>query len=351
MPTSIPNFLAFLTKINVQQLETIDYVEDAATPKKMNIAEVARYFESCSTSRSAKNFLDIENVCLPCVPVPVHQADLLRLAYLRKRGSVSKSMRNNDAISPGREFLLLSGRNSVSPIHVDTAGQLTWIIGICGRKVWYVPSDINSAANRLATRGSQFPEHYEGGWTRIVIEPGDLFIMPPGCPHAVFTPEDSFTVGGNFYTSSHLGTTIATTALQARYGSTFCNETLSLEDYLNIALILEQHQGLLSSADMARLAASEVYWSVALPLDAHVEARQPATRPRDDAHVNAVKGGGRNGGNARGKKTPARKEYTSKEDTTQEGTKMTDHTVWLQVLGYIQKADAELQKHLTKGDT
>jgi hypothetical protein len=174
MPTSIPGFLAFLTHINVQSLEAIDYVKDAETPKNKTIGEIAQYFNSPPMTRSALNFLDMKNVFLPCVPAPVRQADLLRTAFLRKKGSVSKSVPNNDAMPPDREFLLLSGRNSVSPIHVDTAGQLTWIIGICGRKVWYVPSDLILATSRLATGGSQFPEHYEGGWMRIIIEPGDL---------------------------------------------------------------------------------------------------------------------------------------------------------------------------------
>jgi hypothetical protein len=174
MPTSIPDFLAFLTHINVQSLEAIDYVKDAETPNNKTVAEIAQYFNSPPTTRSALNFLEMKNVFLPCVPVPVRQADLLRTAFLRKKGSVSRSVPNDNAMSPDREFLLLSGRNSVSPIHVDTAGQLTWIVGICGRKVWYVPSDLKLAANRLATGGSQFPEHYEGGWMRIIIEPGDL---------------------------------------------------------------------------------------------------------------------------------------------------------------------------------
>ncbi|PYH99187.1 hypothetical protein BO71DRAFT_234774 [Aspergillus ellipticus CBS 707.79] len=318
MPTSIPDFIASLTDINVQKLEAIDYVENAARPKEVHIAEVGRYFESPPMGRSALNFLDIENFCHPCVPVPVRQADLLRMAYLRERGSVSKSLKNHNALPQDREFFLLSGRNSVSPIHVDTAGQLTWIIGIFGRKLWYVPSDLTTAANRLATGGSQFPEHYEGGWRRIIIEPGDLLVMPPGCPHAVFTPEDSFTVGGNFYTRSHLSTTITTTALQARYGSTFCNEKLSLQDYLNIALILEQCQDLFSNADMARLAASKVHWDYANQLNAHAksmskyDAEHSAARPGGESLAKVSKGGSRKRGKPAQKKARAIKEDTTK---------------------------------------
>ncbi|KAL2859963.1 uncharacterized protein BJX67DRAFT_375922 [Aspergillus lucknowensis] len=259
MPTTIPDFLAFLKYINVQ------------------------IFSSPPITRSALNFLDMTNVFLSCVPVPVRQADLLRTAYLRKRGSASN-------------------HNSVSPIHVDTAGHLTWIIGICGRKVWYVPNELTLAANRLATGGSQFPEHYEGGWMRIIIEPGDLLIMPPGCPHAVFTPEDSFTVGGDFFTSSHLGTTITATALQARYGYTFCNEKLSLQDYLNLALVLEQYQGSFSDEPLARLVASKVGWEAAKPLDTDEEAthrevaEDPASSPGGECRAEGGKGGNRKRG-------------------------------------------------------
>ncbi|PYH80604.1 hypothetical protein BO82DRAFT_286023 [Aspergillus uvarum CBS 121591] len=348
MPTSITDFIASLTKINVQQLEAIDYAKDAATPKEVPIAEVAKYFQSPPMSRSALNFLDMENLYLPCVPAPVRQSDLLRTAYLRKRGSVSKSLRSYDTVPPDREFLLLSGRNSVSPIHLDTAGHLTWIIGISGRKIWYVPSDLTSAANRLATGGSQFPEHYEDGWRRIIIEPGDLLVMPPGCPHAVFTPEDSFTVGGHFYTRSHLSTTISTTALQARYGSTFCNESLSLQDYLNITLIFEQCKDLFSSADMARLVASKVYWECANQLNAHAEsmsrydAEHSTARPGGESLAKGSKGGSKKRGKTATKNAP-----TNREDTTRRDV----HIAWLRILDFMQRASTELQIHLIQGDT
>ncbi|PYI13273.1 hypothetical protein BO99DRAFT_407653 [Aspergillus violaceofuscus CBS 115571] len=348
MPTSITDFIASLTKINVQQLEAIDYAKDAATPKEAPITEVAKYFQSPPMSRSALNFLDMENLYLPCVPALVRQSDLLRTAYLRKRGSVSKSLRSYDTVPPDREFLLLSGRNSVSPIHVDTAGHLTWIIGISGRKIWYVPSDLTSAANRLATGGSQFPEHYEDGWRRIIIEPGDLLVMPPGCPHAVFTPEDSFTVGGHFYTRSHLSTTISTTALQARYGSTFCNESLSLQDYLNITLIFEQCKDLFSSADMARLVASKVHWECANQLNAHADsmsrydAEHSTARHRGESLAKGSKGGSKKRGKTATKNAP-----TNREDATRRDV----HIAWLRILDFMQRASTELQIHLIQGDT
>lgn len=41
------------------------------------------------------------------------------------------------------EFFLLSSRNAFCCIRTDTAGQLTYIIGITGCKTWYIPESFD----------------------------------------------------------------------------------------------------------------------------------------------------------------------------------------------------------------
>lgn len=62
--------------------------------------------------------------------------------------------------------------------------------------------------------------------------------MPPGLPHAVFTPEDCLAVGAQFYTAPHLGKSLRTLALQERYPD-ISNEDLSGSSYAALASFLE----------------------------------------------------------------------------------------------------------------
>ncbi|RDH26387.1 hypothetical protein BDQ94DRAFT_176410 [Aspergillus welwitschiae] len=82
--------------------------------------------------------------------------------------------------------------------HVDNGGQLTWILILEGRKIWYFPRKPTSDAVRLLLL-----------WALSVLEDmKEAGVMPPSCPHAVFTPDDCLAVGGHFYTAAHLGSTL-----------------------------------------------------------------------------------------------------------------------------------------------
>lgn len=160
-----------------------------------------------------------------------------------------------------REFFLLSGANAISSIHVDNGAQLTWISILEGRKIWYFPRKITSESVRLlALAGSQGPQGYEEGWARVELCPGDLLyvrfipihqkilliyisfsIMPPSCPHAVFTPDVCLAVGGHFYTSAHLGSTLRGLKLQEDFPE-ICNEDLQ-PDFYNLLRIIFQNLG------------------------------------------------------------------------------------------------------------
>jgi hypothetical protein len=73
------------------------------------------------------------------------------------------------------EFFLLSSRNAVSSIHIDNAGQLTWIKILEGRKIWYFPWFLYMRTLRwLAEAGSQSPEHYRDGWVKVELCAGDI---------------------------------------------------------------------------------------------------------------------------------------------------------------------------------
>jgi hypothetical protein len=72
-----------------------------------------------------------------------------------------------------------------------------------------------------------------------------LSVMPPGCPHAVFTPEHSLTFGGAFYTLPLLGSSLRILGIQDRAGSIFSNEDISERDLTNVIEMLKTCEALL----------------------------------------------------------------------------------------------------------
>jgi hypothetical protein len=224
------------------------------------------------------NGLDIRNPFRSNIPSLVADVDALHMATRRAGETISKA---EDAKaywdSADHEFFLLSSQSCISTIHVDTAGQLTYIIGITGCKTWYLPQRTTTqAVEKLTVTGSLTPEGY-GGWGKIDIRCGDLLyvlwrlkgtlltrdrIMPPGCPHAVFTPETSLTFGGNFYTLPHLGNSLRMLALQAKLGFDFSNEPLTEGVYQNFLRLLAIPDDELNPEQRSSIAAGCLCWGI-----------------------------------------------------------------------------------------
>ncbi|KAL4922974.1 uncharacterized protein BDV17DRAFT_285774 [Aspergillus undulatus] len=174
IPTSIPEFINELRQLNVEYLETSEPL----------------------------NFLDIQNQIFSCVPVYVRP--------LKVRFNYADHV-----------FFLVSSQHSLSPLHSDTGGKLTYIVRISGPR-----------------------------------------IMPPGYPHAVFTPEHSLTFGGHFYTLPHLGSSLRILAIQAKFNHIFSNESLTEQDYLTFLVMLEAYKDSINYQQMASIASSGKGWGI-----------------------------------------------------------------------------------------
>ncbi|BAE65481.1 unnamed protein product [Aspergillus oryzae RIB40] len=233
IPSSISDFLRELGQLGIEKLEAHNYAEED-TNDELYLDEIVRHFAAPPETRPPLNFLDIRNLILSRVPVHVNQVDLLRLAQRRKAGSAGKS-RPLKVLRDyaDHEFFLLSSRHSISPLHVDTAGQLTYIVGISGCKTWYLPRRFTAAK-----------------------------IMPPGCPHAVFTPENALTFGGNFYTLPHLGSSLRVLGLQAQFNFVFSNESITEQDYENFLVMLEVYKDEMDLQQMGSVASSGITWGI-----------------------------------------------------------------------------------------
>ncbi|KAL4927734.1 uncharacterized protein BDV17DRAFT_282405 [Aspergillus undulatus] len=237
IPTSIPEFIEELRQLNIECLEVHNYAEED-TNYLLDLDDILKHFKALPETSHPLNFLDIRNQIISCVPVHVNKVDLLRLALRRQEGWAGKTRPLKVQLDyADREFFLVSSRHSVSPLHSDTGGKMTYVVGISGSR-----------------------------------------IMPPGCPHAVFTPEHSLTFGGHFYTLPHLGSSLRILAIQAKFNHIFSNESLTEQDYLNFLIMLETYKDSTNSQQMASIASSGIGWGIT---DQH-QTREKASEIRWD---------------------------------------------------------------------
>ncbi|KAJ5500611.1 hypothetical protein N7453_009662 [Penicillium expansum] len=263
LPLSIPELLQKLRLLGIDSLEVYNYARTDSNYTE-TLDNILDHFQAPPGTRDPLNFLDIRNFFASRVPVEINEVDLLRLARRRhgtmpapesKKSRLHVAPADNSASEPKRsasksqklhtlmdaadhEFLLLSSQGSISTLHGDTAGGATFITVISGRKLWYLPRNMDREASEiLATFGSSTPETYNG-FIKIELLPGDLLIMPPGCPHAVATPEHTLAFGGSFYTLPHLGSSLRVLAIQDRAGTIFSNEDIKEQDLINFIEML-----------------------------------------------------------------------------------------------------------------
>jgi len=173
---NIKCFLQRLSENGNSNLHVYDYsiTDPSLRTRDTTVEEVLQSFPSTVNSNPL-NFLDLENRTgtLYC-PVHIAHVDLRRKLARRKLDDAGK-IGSTWALDKASEFFLLSSRNAVSSIHIDNAGQLTWIKILEGRKIWYFPRFLHMRTLRwLAEAGSQSPEHYRDGWVKVELCAGDI---------------------------------------------------------------------------------------------------------------------------------------------------------------------------------
>ena len=104
----------------------------------------------------------------------------------------------------------MSVKHAYTDWHVDFGGSSVYYRILKGKKVFYfmAPTQENLDAYQAWNTSP------EQSWTwlgegrdcyRIDLGPGDTMLIPSGWIHAVYTPEDSLVIGGNFLTRLHYG--------------------------------------------------------------------------------------------------------------------------------------------------
>ena len=119
------------------------------------------------------------------------------------------------------QFFLLSKRGAISGVHTDGGGVGTWIQILDGQKLWYWGKGLNFMSNSdlqwLTGQSIYEAAGYTDGWSKLLLQKGDTFIMPPGTNHAVYTPSDCLCIGGFFLRRFDVPNSLNVLVLQDRY--------------------------------------------------------------------------------------------------------------------------------------
>ena len=181
-------------------------VETQVEQPAMPLAEFVRYFSQPWRDK----LLNVVSLSLAATPMAgavsapriVREADLVACCWPPE-------------VAPRPEvqlYALCSPGGCYTDWHLDFGGSSVWYRIIAGSKVFMAapPTEHNIRSFVRWASSSRQSREFLGNVLedthRFTARAGDLLLIPGGWPHAVFTPSDSFVVGGNFVHSSNLRT-------------------------------------------------------------------------------------------------------------------------------------------------
>ncbi|CAO2654379.1 Nn.00g111120.m01.CDS01 [Neocucurbitaria sp. VM-36] len=209
-----------------EPVPVIDVKAQEGEGKKWTMGKWADYYEQ-QGEKPVRNVISLE-------------VSRSRLGKLIRRPKAVRDMdlqdsvwREDDKIAPPpvQFYCLMSVADCFTDFHIDFGGSSVYYHIVKGRKVFFFipPTKQNlkkyedwclSPNQGHDWLGKQVKECY-----RVDLYPGDTMLIPSGWIHAVWTPEDSLVIGGNFLTRIHYGMQIKVleiekntkVALQFRY--------------------------------------------------------------------------------------------------------------------------------------
>ncbi|KAJ5988188.1 hypothetical protein N7481_003398 [Penicillium waksmanii] len=192
-----------------ERVEVIDVKSQQGEDKRWNMQKWADYYESNEPNKPVRNVISLE----------VSQS---RLGRLIKRPKIVRDLDLQDAVWPKelqeigdfpkvQFYCLMSVADCYTDFHIDFGGSSVYYHILKGKKTFFFipPKDrhlkkyeewCNSPAQDSIFLGSQTKECY-----RVDLSEGDTMLIPSGWIHAVWTPENSLVIGGNFLTRLNYG--------------------------------------------------------------------------------------------------------------------------------------------------
>lgn len=191
-----------------EKVEVIDVKSQNGEGKKWNMRRWADYYES-KGNKIVRNVISLE----------VSQSKLGRLI---RRPQIVRDLDLQDSVWPAelqakgeiprvQFYCLMSVADCFTDFHIDFGGSSVFYHILKGRKTFFFipPKEKHlkkyeewclSPAQNWTFLGDQTKECY-----RVDLSEGDTMLIPAGWIHAVWTPEDSLVIGGNFLTRLNFG--------------------------------------------------------------------------------------------------------------------------------------------------
>ncbi|KAL8659498.1 MAG: hypothetical protein Q9226_000391 [Calogaya cf. arnoldii] len=186
-----------------EKIEVIDVKSQNGEGKKWNMRRWADYYQIAS-KKVVRNVISLE----------VSQSILGRLI---RRPQIVRDLDLQDSVWPAelqakgefphvQFYCLMSVADCFTDFHIDFGGSSVFYHILKGRKTFFFipPKEKHlkkyeewcmSPAQNWTFLGDQTKECY-----RVDLSEGDTMLIPAGWIHAVWTPEDSLVIGGNFLT-------------------------------------------------------------------------------------------------------------------------------------------------------
>jgi F-box/leucine-rich repeat protein 10/11 len=184
-------------------LDVID-VKTQNSGAKMNLAKWADYYEEETDDKPIRNVISLE----------VSQTTLGRLL---RRPKVVRDIDLQDEVWPQEEtdkgkfprvqfYCLMSVADSYTDFHIDFGGSSVYYHILKGKKTFFFippkPKHLKAYEewNDSPQQNFTFLPHITKECYRVDLNAGDTMLIPSGWIHAVWTPETSLVIGGNFLT-------------------------------------------------------------------------------------------------------------------------------------------------------
>ncbi|KAL9053277.1 MAG: hypothetical protein Q9162_004885 [Coniocarpon cinnabarinum] len=200
-----------------EKVDVIDVKLQEGEDRRWSMRQWADYYEA-EGAKPVRNVISLE----------VSQSILGKLI---RRPKVVRDLDLQDSIWPEEEiakgvfprvqfYCLMSVADCYTDFHIDFGGSSVYYHILKGRKTFFfIPPKpkylkkyeewCNSPDQNSVFLGDETKECY-----RVDLYPGDTMLIPSGWIHAVWTPENSLVIGGNFLTRMHYGTQIAVNEIE-----------------------------------------------------------------------------------------------------------------------------------------
>jgi F-box/leucine-rich repeat protein 10/11 len=187
-----------------ERVPVIDVKAQEGEDKRWTMAKWADYYEQTG-EKPVRNVISLE----------VSKSTLGRLI---QRPKAVRDMDLQDSVWPDDDkhhappvqfYCLMSVADCYTDFHIDFGGSSVFYHIVKGRKTFFFIPPTKQNLKKYEDwclspkMGHEFLGHQVKECYRVDLYPGDTMLIPSGWIHAVWTPEDSLVIGGNFLTRIH----------------------------------------------------------------------------------------------------------------------------------------------------